>query len=544
LLLLLSSFFFFLLLSSSFFFFLLLSSSFFFFLLRALRLFVVIMIIDDQYYDIIIIGTGAGGGTLVHKLAPTGKKILVLERGNFSSPENKNLNDTEIFKRERYHAPEQWYDNAGEPFHPQANYSVGGNTKIYSGALLRMREQDFEEVKHQEGISSEWPLKYRDFEPYYTEAEKLYRVHGKQGDDPTEPYRSEEYPHPPVNHESQILSICDRISKQGLHPAHLPLGFQENEVKTDAEVTGIVPALSYPNVTLKTDAKAVCLHTNPSGVEVKAVQVEIGEQSYLFFADIFVVACGAVKSAALLLRSANDLHPKGIANSSDQVGRNFMKQQMTAVVQLTPTVNSGLFQRTLYVNDFYWGYGDYPYPMGHIQNSGGLLQDAIFAESPPILSILAKLMPGFGLRQLATRSIGWWLQTEDLPTANNRVRVVGSKLYLDYTPNNTEAHDRLVYRWQDVLKAVDSNTSGTVLSRNIHPRGEVPIQVVAHQCGTCRFGLNSATSVLDLNCRTHDVGNLYVVDGSFFPSSSAVSPALTIMANALRVGEHLIERLG
>jgi choline dehydrogenase-like flavoprotein len=502
------------------------------------------MIIDDQYYDVIIIGTGAGGGTLAYKLAPTGKKILILERGDFFPKKDENRSDVEVFKKERYRHSQQWYDNGGEPFHPQINYSVGGNTKVYSGVLQRMREQDFGEVKHLDGVSPEWALKYGDIHPYYTQAEKLYKVHGQGGDDPTEPPRSEEYPYPALSHEPKLLEICDRISKQGLHPAYLPLGLTENRGKTDAEVVGIVPILNYPNITLKTSALVVCLHTNSSGVEVKAVEAEISGQSYLFMSDIVVVACGAVNSAALLLRSANDMHPKGLANSSDLVGRNLMKHLMTVVVQLSPKPNSGLFQRTVGVNDFYWGDGDFPYPMGHIQNTGGILQDVIFAESPPILSVLANLMPEFGLRQLATHSIGWWLQTEDLPDLKNRVQLQGSKLYLDYTPNNIEAHDRLVCRWQDVLKAADKPRENTVLSHSFYPRGETPIQVVAHQCGTCRFGKDSTTSVLDLNCRTHDVHNLYVVDGSFFPSISAVSPALTIIANALRVGEHLVESLG
>lgn len=212
-------------------------------------------------------------------------------------------------------------------------------------------------------------------------------------------------------------------------------------------------------------------------------------------------------------------------------------------MQLRTSYISGTFQKTVCVNDFYWGDENFPYPMGNIQNTGGLLKNIMFAESPPLLSVLAKLMPGFGLQQLATRSIGWWLQTEDLPSPNNRVRIHNSKIYLDYTPNNTEAHDRLMYRWIDILKAVDKITNNSLLSRGVYPNAETPLGVVAHQCGTCRFGENPKTSVLDLNCRTHDVDNLYVVDGSFFPSNPAVSPSLTMIANALRVGAHLIDRL-
>jgi len=523
------------------------------------------MIINDQHYDLIIVGTGAGGGTLAYKLAPTGKRILILERGDFLPKENENWSATEVFQKERYHTHQQWYDQAGESFRPQTNYWVGGNTKVYGAALLRMRERDFEEVKHEDGISTEWSLKYKDFEPYYTEAEKLYHVHGRQGNDPTEPPRSQEYPLPAVGHETRMQEICDAISQQGLHPAYLPLGLKlsqrddnQNDCircktcdgfpchvdgKADAEVVGISPSLTFPNVTLKTNAKVVRLHTSPSGGEVKAVEAEIGGQSHFFFSDIVVLACGAINSAALLLSSANGLHPNGLANSSDLVGRNFMKHLITAVVQLSPVPNPAIFQKTICVNDFYWGELGFDYPMGHIQNTGNILEDMIPTEAPPLLAFLAKLMPGFGLKQLAEHATGWWVQTEDLPDPNNRVRVEGSKLYVDYNPNNLEAHDRLIHRWTDVLKVVDRMTTNTVFPRGIYPYSNTPIRVVANQSGTCRFGEDPKTSVLDLNCRTHDVDNLYIVDSSFFPSSSAVSPALTIIANALRVGEHLIERL-
>ncbi|MBV9386385.1 MAG: GMC family oxidoreductase [Chroococcidiopsidaceae cyanobacterium CP_BM_ER_R8_30] len=499
------------------------------------------MIVDDQYYDVIIIGTGAGGGTLARKLVPTGKKILLLERGELIYRESSELVDTEIFKKEQFHAPESWQDNTGEPFYPQTYYAVGGNTKIWNGVLQRMRERDFEQVQHQGGVSPAWPLKYQDFEPYYTEAEKLYQVHGKVEDDPTEPPHSEAYPFPEVTHEPMVQRIGDTLTEHELHPVHLPLGLGDRG-RTDAEDTGVSPVLNSENVTLQTSAHVVSLHTNPLGSEIKAVEAKIGEQSYLFLGDIVVLACGSVNSAALLLRSANEKHPKGIANGSDQVGRNLMKQLLSVVVQLTSTANSGSFSRTLGLNDFYWGDQDFPYPMGHVQNSGGILQDVIFAEAPPILSALSRLMPNFGLRQLATHSIGWWLKTEDLPHPKNRVHYVGEKLRIDYTANNVEAHERLIYRWVDVLKSVEQSQPN-IFNRTTHPRSDMPVQVVAHQCGTCRFGEDPATSVLDLNCRTHEVHNLYVVDSSFFPSHASVSPGLTVIANALRVGDRLIEEL-
>ncbi|MEM6351053.1 MAG: GMC family oxidoreductase [Cyanobacteria bacterium P01_D01_bin.14] len=501
------------------------------------------MIIDDQHYDVIIVGTGAGGGTLAQKLAPTGKRILILERGGQMALSDQNVANVDVFKKGRYHAPEQWYDQAGEPFSPQTNYAVGGNTKIYGASLTRMRERDFEAVEHQDGIAPEWPLKYGDFEPYYSAAEQLYQVHGDAQQDPTEPAHSADYPFPAVDHEPLMQRFVDAIATQGLHPAPLPVSLtrQTDDPTGDSEVFGVNPAIKHDTVTLKTSAKVVSLHTNPSGTEIKGVQADVNGQLTLFSGHIVVLACGAVNSALLLLTSANDKHSNGLANGSDRVGRNLMQHQMTVIVERGGTNNSGTFPRSVSVNDFYWGDGDYAYPMGHIENSGGLLQDVIFAESPPLLSVLAQVMPGVGLKQLAVRSIGWWAQTGVLPDPNNRVRLQNGKLRYEFTPNSTEAHDRLVYRWIETLKSLEKDT-GAKRSAGF-PRGEAPVQVVGYQCGTCRMGSDSATSVLDLHCRTHEIDNLYVVDSSFFPACASVSPALTVMANALRVGDHLIERL-
>ncbi|HEY9888444.1 MAG TPA: GMC family oxidoreductase [Candidatus Obscuribacterales bacterium] len=502
------------------------------------------MIIDDQHYDIIIVGTGAGGGTLAQKLAPTGKRILILERGGAMALAEQNRADVDIFKKERYRAPEQWYDQAGEPFSPQTNYAIGGNTKIYGASLMRMRDRDFAAVPHQEGIAPAWPIQYADLEPYYTEAEQLYQVHGDASHDPTEPPRSGDYPYPAVAHEPLMEPVVAAIAQQKLHPTPLPLSLtrQTDDPTGDAEVFGINRAVAYDNVTLKTNAKVVGLYTNPAGTEIKGVQAEVGSQTLLFSSDLVVLACGAVNSAALLLRSANEKHPHGLANGSDQVGRNLMKLQMTVIVQRFTTANSGKFARSVSVNDFYWGDRDYTFPMGHIENSGGLLQDVVFAESPPLLSVLAQIMPSAGLRHLATHSVGWWAQTGVLPQPNNRVRLLNGKLRYEFTPNNIEAHDRLVYRWMEVLKAIEKDIKGAQ-SNNIYPRGEAPLPVVGYQCGTCRMGSDPATAVLDLHCRTHEIDNLYVVDSSFFPACPSVSPALTVMANALRVGDHLRDRL-
>ena len=511
------------------------------------------MIFDDQHYDVIIVGSGAGGGTLAQALAPTGKRILVLERGDRMSLEDQNRANVDVYKTERYRSPEAWYDETGEPFSPQANYAVGGNTKIYRASLMRMRDRDFEAVTYQDGITPEWPLKYADFEPYYTAAERLYQVHGDQQNDPTEPPHSAVYPHGASPHPPVMRPIVEKISAAGLHPTTLPVSLTQrrDDPTGDAEVFGIDLALKHDNVTLKTNAKVVALHTSSSGREIKGVQAEVGSQSILFTSHIVVLACGAINSAALMLDSANEKHPDGLANQSGMLGRNLMKHLMTVIVERADTSNKGTFPPSISVNDFYWGDGDYPYPMGHIENSGGLLQDLIFAESPPLLSVTARVLPGAGLQQLVKRSIGWWAHTGTLPDPNNRIYwkkdthfgLKRKKLRYEFTPNNWEAHDRLVYRWMGVLRDME-NTGIGLRSGSLYPRGESPIQVVGYQCGTARMGTDPATSVLDINCRTHEIENLYVADSSFFPSCASISPALTVIANALRVGEHLIQRLG
>ncbi|GBO55412.1 glucose-methanol-choline oxidoreductase [Pseudanabaena sp. lw0831] len=516
-----------------------------------------------EHYDIIIIGTGAAGGTLAYKLASTGKSILVLERGGFMPREKENWDTKVAFKSNRYHNDEVWYDRDGNELHPGMSYSVGGNTKIYGAALFRLRERDFESYQHKDGISPAWPLKYRDFEPYYTEAEKLYQVHGNQGLDPTEPPRSHDYFYPAVSHEPRMESVSNSLQQKGLHPYHTPLGIRLNEVqqhlsecircntcdgfpclvhaKSDAEVTGILPAIQHPNLTLLTEAKVLKLHTSDSGKEITTVEVSINNEIKYFSGGIVVLSCGAVNSSTIMLRSHNDQHPNGLANSSDLVGRNFMKHVLGSVIGVTKEPNPTKFQKTLSINDFYWGEDGYDYPMGQIQTLGKVNKEMIEGNA----AAYAPRTP----EEVASHSVDWWLTVEDLPDHNNRVRVDGDRIILDYTENNSEPYARLEQKWIEILKSIDcgesilSHDSYFVKGSTNYFTGKLPLQGVGHQVGTCRFGEDPQTSVLNLNCQTHDIDNLYVVDGSFFCSSGAVNPTLTIIANALRVAEHLIKRL-
>jgi choline dehydrogenase-like flavoprotein len=513
---------------------------------------------SNDRYDVIIIGTGAGGGTLAHRLAPTGKRILLLERGDFVPREKDNWSSRAVNVDAKYHTKEEWKDKAGAPLHPHTNYYVGGNTKFYGAALFRLREKDFGELLHSGGTSPAWPISYDELEPYYTEAERLYHVHGERGIDPTDPWASAPYPHPAVRHEPRIQQLHDDLARRGLRPFHVPLGIMLDEqnphagkcircdtcdgfpcligAKSDAHVVCIEPAITRSNVTLLTNAKVTKLETSASGREVTGVVVERHGELETYSADIVVSACGAINSAALLLRSANDRHPRGLANGSDVVGRHYMGHINSVLLAISKTANPTVFQKTLGINDFYFGDDEFSYPMGHISFVGKLDAVALSAGAPPFV-------PNMTLDVMAKHSLDFWLTSEDLPDSDNRVTLDrDGNIVLSYTPNNGEGHQHLIRRLEYLLQHIDGHSH--LVPRQLFVGNRIPLAGVAHQNGTIRFGHDPKTSALDASCKAHEVDNLYVVDGSFFPSSGAVNPALTIMANALRVGDHLRDRLG
>ncbi len=431
-----------------------------------------------EHFDVIVIGTGAGGGTLAYRLAPSGKRILLIERGDYVPREKDNWSTKAVNLEGKYNTKEVWRDAEGRELHPHTNYWVGGNTKFYGAALFRLRREDFREIKHWDGLSPAWPISYEDLEPYYSQAEQLYQVHGRREEDPTDPPASAPYPHPPVSHEPRIQQLSDDFARLGLKPFHVPLGVMLDErnprasrcircetcdghpclvyAKADAQVLCVDPALEHSNVTLLTRAYVSRLETSPSGRDVQRVIVEREGATEAYSADIVVVSAGAINSAALLLRSANDKHPRGLANGSDVVGRHYM---------------------------------------GHVNS---------------VLMALSKC-PN--------------------PT------------------NNEEGHGRLTEKLKNLMKQQTKcrvhghECHEGLFARSLYLGQRIPLAGVAHQNGTIRFGCDPKTSALDANCKAHEVDNLYVVDASFFASSGAVNPALTVMANALRVGDHLMERL-
>jgi choline dehydrogenase-like flavoprotein len=507
-----------------------------------------------EHYDVIVIGSGAGGGTLTWSLAPTGKRILLLERGGWLPREKENWNSVSVWGDKRYRNSGYWSDGDGKEFLPKQHYYVGGNTKVYGAILFRMRERDFGPVHHVDGVSPAWPLTYADFDPWYTKAEELYFVHGERGTDPTEPPTDAPYPYQAISHEPRIEQLAHDLKGAGLTPFFLPNGIMIDEdrpersacircatcdgfpclvrAKADAQVVCVEPALRHPNVTLLTKSRVTRLETSADGRSVSRVVVEREGEREEYSADVVVVSAGAINSAALLLASANAHHPHGLGNGSGVVGRHLMMHNNSSLIALSKVPNPTRFQKTLGINDFYFGDGDWDYPLGAMQMLGRsdaftISFDVPDADDPA---------------ELAAHSLDFWLTTEDLPVWQNRVELDGDgRIRLHYTPTNLEAHDRLNAKFRSLLDAMRCEEE--VMERPSYVGGRLGISGVAHQNGTVRFGTDPATSALDPNCRMHEVDNLYVVDSSFFCSSSAVNPTLTIVANALRVGDHLGQRL-
>ncbi|MBV9973867.1 MAG: GMC family oxidoreductase [Hyphomicrobiales bacterium] len=519
----------------------------------------------DNHYDVVVVGSGPGGASLATRLAPTGKRILILERGDYLPRSEKNWSSQAVFVEGVYQADEPWTNSKGDRFSPALHYYVGGNSKVYGAALFRLRERDFGEVVHAGGISPAWPVSYEVFEPYYTQAERLFHVHGQRGEDPLEPWASAPYPHQPVSHEPKIAELAQNLRGIGLHPFHLPLGILLDEKdgkptptsvcmrcsffdgfpcllngKADAQVVCIDPMLaSFSNVTLLTGAYVSRLGTDASGHMVNAIHVNRNGSEEIYSADIVVVACGALSSALLLLRSASDLHPAGLANGSGQLGRNYMRHNMSVLMAIVPDINDTVFQKTLAFSDFYFGAEDWDHPLGLVQMCATSHPDQIRGEALPKW---LEWLPDMPFDVLARHSMDFWLQAEDLPHPDNRVYYKEEKVHLDLVETNPQALVHLKRKLREVLDRAGHKPKA-MIERSLYLGKNIPLGGTAHQAGTARFGTDPTTSVLDLDCKAHELDNLYIADASFFPAIGAVNPTLTIIANALRVADRIAERL-
>lgn len=522
-----------------------------------------------MHFDLCIVGAGAGGSALALALAPTGKRILLLNRLGSLPREAANWDPEKLFVDGRYKAEDDWVDGRdGSDFRPGMFYWLGGNTKVYGSALLRARPEDFDALDTLDGVSPAWPIGYADLAPFYDRAEQLYHVHGRRGADPFEPPADGPFPHGAIAHDARIAEVAEGLRTAGIDAFELPMGVKFSEqdpgggpfvlretfeamgraafdgypdllhLKCDAEVATVQPLAAYPNVTLVTGATVSRIETNAAGTEAVAVVADVdtedGVETVRYTADVFSVSCGAVQSAALLLRSASDAHPNGLANGSDQLGRNLMRHVTSKFYSVASgTPNPTRFQKTLAVNDFYFGVPGDPewenVPLGHVHLMGKHAGWQIGQD----------LEPGRFSRDeldaIAAHSVDWWVQGEDLPLPESRVDLApDGRIRVTYTETNRAAQEELMNRLEAGLRTIGFDSFHRV---------PMPLGVLNHQCGTARMGDDAATSVLTPFCRTHEIENLYVVDASCFPSSGATNPTLTIAANALRVGAHLVDEV-
>ncbi|GHC45755.1 GMC oxidoreductase [Roseibacillus persicicus] len=491
--------------------------------------------------EFLVIGSGPGGTSAALKLVAAGRQVLMIEQGDFLPKEKENRDSREVYGETRYRTQERWRDQEGETFQPWMHFHVGGNAKLYGSAHFRFRKADFEELEYPDGLSPAWPLAYEDYASYYDEAEKLYRVHGERAADDSEP-TDRAYPYPAIGDERDIALLREGLGAVGVSTFPLPLGV-DPEGESEGWKTDLAHFDAYPDPSLsKADPEAVALESLRKGSfelqtrtkalrflrdgrRVVGLEVEREGRKEILRAQNYICSAGAIQSARLFLQSEDDGH---FANSSGQVGRNYMAHLCsTAVATFEETMTSD-FAKTFGTNHWYQ------------PDRGGCLAGSIQTQgkwdaTQYELEEWTRDVE-FGPEGLAKQGLEFFFMTEDLPKAENRVLLDGKDgLRLHRVLTNKSLHEKLVREFGEKLRGLPE---GSLTLRRYRSR-MMPLAWCTHQCGTLRFGDDPVNSVLDRNCRTHDLENLWVLDGSFFPSSSALNPTLTIVANALRVGAQL-----
>ena len=493
--------------------------------------------------DIVIIGSGIGGATIASALAGSGADILVLEAGGHIEDRPENRDARAIFQRGHFRPKESWYETDGSAFNPGNYYNVGGNSKFFGAVLVRYRREDFAEMRHLEGVSPAWPFAYEELEPWYSRAEQLYQVRGKLGEDPTEPPHSQCYAFPPVPDEPPIASVRAKLKRNGLNPYSLPLGVDIDkwltkaktpwdahpnsfDGKMDAETAALTIALQHSNVRLQTHSRVTRLETAADGKRIETIRYIKDGIEQTVSPKLVILSAGAVQSSVLLLRSANTANPNGLANRSDQVGRNFMNHNSSAVLAVSPFFrNTSIYQKTFGFNDYYLSDGEGGPPLGNVQLLGRISGAILKANIPSV--------PEWMLDQVSKHAIDFYAMSEDIPHPDSRIMVDGERIVLQWVRTNWDAHLMLVKKLKAALRSAGFPI---VLSRPFDKR------TPSHQCGTVKMGNDPATAPLDVFCRAHDHDNLFVVDASCLPTSAAVNPALTVAAQALRVADHIVSK--
>jgi choline dehydrogenase-like flavoprotein len=524
-------------------------------------------------WDVIVVGTGMGGGTLGYRLARSGRRVLFVEKGRSTLPGTPGTIRSampELAEPLAARSAEAYYDalaRAGRStdevedisgrtpkrFVPFIGSGTGGSSALYGMVCERFFADDFTPRKNfptpgDSTVPEAWPVTYDEMAPWYAEAEKLLRVRGQP--DPLRPEAAENNlpAAPPFSRDNQPL--VDYLTGRGLHPYHLPMACNytrdcttcqtylcDRLCKNDAALNCVLPAVTEHGAQLLTDCRVLRLDADRTRVREVICQHRSGVLSLK--AKAVVLAAGALATPVLLLNSRSGDWPRGLANGSDLVGRNLMRHLLEPI-EIWPRSDSRITaaNKEIGLNDFYFfqgqkygtvqSFGAIP-PMEWLANRPGSRGKALRLMNPVVRRIYERFLTG-GLVLAA--------MMEDLPYLENRVLLSDrpsadgrQRLRIQYRLRASEIERRAVFLrlLRDVLQPFRKITLGSGRDNTN----------LGHVCGTCRFGTDPRSSVLNSQNRAHEVDNLYVVDTSFFPSSAGLNPSLTVAANALRVAAHM-----
>ncbi|HUO94011.1 MAG TPA: GMC family oxidoreductase [Rhizomicrobium sp.] len=472
-------------------------------------------------WDAVVVGSGAGGSSIAFQLAKRGAQVLVVERGDFLKTDN-DAPDAPIGK----YLYDVWPD--------QCNGQVGGLTKFFGAALYRLRESDFRAVQHENGMSPAWPVSYSDLAPYYDRAEELYRVHGDWAGDPSEPPHASSYPFPPIPHHPVVAEMAERLTRAGIAVSSIPLALDygpggrctlcptcdahycRRDAKMDAEIAALRPALATKKVQLLTRTECLKVETSPDGRRATAVVVRNQDGVRRITADAVVLSAGIPETAAILRRSRTDRHAAGLGNAGGALGRYHSGHSVGHVFPLVSARKlRDVHSKTMAINAFH---EDADGPLGIIQAVGRM---PFWRQAPPFLRPI--------IRFIGERSLAFFYATEALPTWHSGVVFQGDEIVAKIEPT----HNLTTFaKLRGVAVEAFRRAGYPVVARARAP-------YLWHDAGTACFGADPASSVCDPDCQVHGVSGLYVVDQSILPSAGCVNTTLTVIALALRAGDHI-----
>ncbi|PIE14307.1 MAG: glucose-methanol-choline oxidoreductase [Rhodobacterales bacterium] len=513
----------------------------------------------QKLWDVIVIGTGMGGGPLGRVLAERGLSVLYLEKGPMGAPAEQQSLDSQVFDPHARLVRGFWPDpiqatlngHTSEFFAP-LGAAVGGSSVFYAATLERPERRDLEPTASMDHPTGGWPVSYDAYLPYFAKTEQMFCIHGQEdplaADGPSALI-------PPPQMAPADQALMDAFTASGLHPYHAHMAIRNmpdclhclgqkcpHGGKMDGRTAGVLPALETGNAQLIDLCNVTALRGQPG--EISHIEAMRGDQKLTFRARRYVLAAGALSSARLLLASACEDWPKGCANSSGLIGRHLMFH-LNEIFAIFPKSSSPEPSKAIALRDLYndagqrhgmvqamgvdVAYGEIVYYLNRMLERSPLRRLKFLRHFTRIPALLAVKI--FGRAKLFVGLL------EDLPYPENRVLFdpqAPERIKLTYSFAPELLQRRKAFR-KRIKKALRGQRKA-FLSVQAEPN-------FGHACGTIRFGADPDNSVLDENCRSHDIGNLYVVDASFMPTSMGVNPSLMIAANALRVADHIAAEL-